>query len=257
MNDPLDEDSDIDSADSADTKLSEMELDEAFTEVDESTPDSVPDDLPEHHSPEWTDYVLSQLTKSELVKDRPRSDGLVRLVKMIIGEVDFLLQVHHVSPEYAAVTCQITIPGGSTVHGSAECSDRNTDIPYNKYPLATAETRAIGRAAKRALGLSNVLTAEEGSEVAQLTVPEVTEDRTEGSITDTQIKFIERMCKKLDISVHKAVIEIVGDHEKIENLSHAEALQVNSVLDGYTRDEDQEYAKLGPFEENWRTTFVK
>ncbi len=250
----LDEHLDVDSAD---TTLSEMDLDETFTEVDENTPDSAPDDRPERHSPEWTDYVLNLLTKNELVKDRPRSDGLVRLVRMLIGEVGFQLCVHHVSPDYAAVTCNIIVAGEVVAHGSAECSEHNTDAPYNKYPLATAETRAIGRAAKRLLGLSNILTAEEDSDVAQLTVPESTEDRTEGSITDTQIKFIARMCKKLDIDVCMTIAWIVGDHEHIGELSHAEALQVNSTLDGYTRDENKEYAKLSPFKKDWRTTFVK
>lgn len=240
-----------------DTQLADMELDEVFTEVDENTPDSVPDDLPERSSPEWTDYVLSLLTKSELVKDRPRADGLVRICKKLMGDIDFDLDVHHVGPDYAAVTCNAQLAGGGSFHGSAECSVNNTDEPYSKYPLATAETRAIGRAAKRVLGLSNVLTAEETSRVAELTIPDCNEDRTEGSITDTQIKFIERMCKKLNVDVRKAVVEITGDHKSIGELSHAEALQVNSVLDGYTRDEDQGYAKLGPFEEDWRTTFVK
>lgn len=240
-----------------DAALAEMELDETFSEVDDSTPDSAPDDLPERYSPEWTDYVLSLLTKKELVKDRPRADGLVRLVKMIIGDVDFDLKVHAVNPDYAAVTCVAILPGGTTIHGSAECTQENTDVPYNKYPLATAETRAIGRVAKRVLGLSNVLTAEEGSEVAQFVTPDDSEDRTEGSITDTQIKFIERMCKKLGISVVRAVTTITGDHEKITELSHAEALQVNSTLDGYSRDEDREYAKLGPYEDDWRNTFAK
>ena len=232
-------------------------LDE-FTPVDEDAPNA-PESSPEKFSPEWTDYVLSLLTKDEFINERPRADGLVRLCGVLVGDINWgSPEVHHVGVDYAAVTITPTLPNGVKVFGSAECTVNDTDAPYNRYPLATAETRAIGRAAKRILGLTNVLTAEETSKVAELTVPEASnEDRTEGSITDTQIKFIDRMCKKLNVDVQKSITEICGEHGNIRELSHAEALQVNTVLDEWTREEDQEYAKFGPYEDDWRNSFEK
>lgn len=236
--------------------LEQVELEEDF-EVEES--DLIEDisekegsQAPEFASPEWTDYILSLLTDDEKVKDSPRTEGLVRITRMLFDEVEFPNpQVHHVTPDYAAVTAAVLVNGRQYV-GSAEVHVENTDAPYNRYPLATAETRALGRAIKRFLCL-NVITAEETSRVADLTVPKSDENRTEGSITTTQIKMIERHCKSLNFDVKKVIISIVGEHDKVTELSHAEALKVSKQLDEWKRNPPEE--DFGSFSQDWQTNF--
>lgn len=213
-------------------------------------------------SVEWTDYILGLLTEDEVVNECPKTDGLWRVACSLNKGISYGVNVLQTSPDYAAVTVSINARQGlfdyCVISGSAECSALNTDPPYNKYPLATAETRALGRALKRLLCI-NVLTAEESSRAANLTIPVSDENRTEGSITSTQISFIERMCKKIDINLENAIIYAVGLHENINELSHAEALRINETLDAWSRDksEDPEYKKLGKFDTSWKSSFYK
>ena len=237
--------------------LEQVELDEDFeVEGDELVGkefrESENPEMPEFASPEWTEYILSLLTEDEKVKDKPRTEGLIRITRMLFDEVEFPNpQVHHVNEGYAAVTAAILVNGRQYV-GSAEVHAENTDAPYNRYPLATAETRALGRAVKRFLCL-NVITAEETSRVADLTIPKSDEDRTEGSITSTQIKTMERHCKSLDLDVKRVVVSVVGEHDKINDLSHAEALQVLKQVDEWKRNPPEE--NLGPFSTDWKSNF--
>lgn len=216
---------------------------------------------PSEGSPEWSSYVLSLLTEDEMPNGRPSTPGLRRVATFLYGPLSSSLTPHVVSQDYAACTVYVDVPAsGARVHGSAECHDQNTDPPFSKYPLATAETRAEGRALKKVLCLENILTAEEASNVAAITIPVSTQDRTEGSITDTQIKFIDRMCKKLEVDLKEAVTQAVGPHEAINDLSHAEALKVNEVLDTWSREPSEptpQYKKLGPYNSDWRTDFSR
>lgn len=240
--------------------VEDLNLDDDFQEVeDESVACDEDEKIPSRTSPDWSDYVMGLLTKDEKVKDKPRADGLNRVARMLNGDFNYRLDVHHVSPEFAAVTCIVTDQDGFDYTGSAECHVTNTDPPYNKYPLATAETRAIGRAMKRILGLTNVLTAEESSRIAELTIPESEEDRTEGSIQPTQINFVDRMCKKLNVNLKNAVVKIIGQHEKINDLSHSESLQLQQALDEWTKDtsEDPGYKQLGDYDPSWKSDFYE
>lgn len=236
--------------------LDEVELEDDF-ELEESQLvgnefEAGEQEAPPFASPEWTDYILSLLTDDEKVKGNPRTEGLVRITRMLFDDVEFPNpQVHHVSPEYAAVTAAVLVHGKQYV-GSAEVHPGNTDPPYVKYPLATAETRALGRAVKRFLCL-NILTAEETSRVADLTIPQSDEDRTEGSITTTQVKMIERHSKSLDFDVKKVIVSVVGNHDKVNDLSHAEALKVLKQLDEWKRNPPEE--SLGPFSQDWQSNF--
>lgn len=235
--------------------LDDVDL-EDFEAVEEDEGFVGPENAPEFASPEWSDYVMGLLTDDEKVNNSPRTEGLVRIARMLFQNLQFpRLQVHHVSPDYAAVTCSV-ICNGCEYMGSAEVHPQNTDSPYNKYPLATAETRALGRAVKRLLCL-NVLTAEETSKVADLTIPKSDENRTEGSITSTQIKLIERQCKSLDYNVVDVIKKTVGDHGSVDEISHAEGLQILKLLDEWKRNspEDSEVEGIGKFSEDWKSNF--
>lgn len=213
----------------------------------------VEDDRPNRFSTEWSDYVMSLFSKDELREGKPTCDGLRRIVQLLYGEIVHQnLSVHHVNEKYAAVTAHIVLPRHSHTYkygdvtfysGSAECTIDNTDDPYAKYPLATAETRALGRAFKMALGLQHVLTAEESSKKSHLVqVSSNEEQRTEGSIEENQIKFIERMLPKLGIEHNEPLVianVILGaKHKNLSKLTHAEALTIIEVLNQWSQSSD-------------------
>lgn len=203
----------------------------------------------------WSDWVLSQLRKDEKYDDKPTCDGLRRLAIRILGPMDITtIDVHAIAQDYAAVSVRLKFSKlGQTVIGSAEVHSNNTDAPFSQYPLATAETRAIGRALRVALNLRKVITAEEGSRKANISIPIIEDqDRSEGSITDTQIKFLDLLCKKNDISIAFAVESAVGAHDKLEDLTNEEAKIVSKLVDVWIKEKPED---LKTYDPNWKSSF--
>jgi hypothetical protein len=246
-------------------KLAEqMDLDEDFEEVErefvlevknttqEDIVVAAPEGMPAMSSPEWSDWVLSQLTKDEMYDGKPTCDGLRRVAIMVFGPMDILPpKVHAINEQYAALTVTLRWPKRE-VSGSAEVHVNNTDAPFSQYPLGSGETRAQSRALRFALNLRKVVTAEEVSRKADISVPITDENRTEGGITSTQSKFIELMCKKNDISVRGSVEAAVGAHDALSDLTYAEAEQVQELLDTWAKERPDEVESFDP---DWKSSF--
>lgn len=206
--------------------------------------------------PEWSDYVLSLLSKDEMSDDKPTTDGLRRVAIFLFGEFDILpLVVHQIDPSYAAVTATLRWPESmKQVSGSAEVTTDNTETPYSKYPLATAETRAIGRALKMALNLKRVITAEESSRKASISTS--FNEEVSDSINSTQIKYIELVCKKHNISIVDVVRKVINPQiTKITDLNHEQSLELQKQLDEWVRNDDVPRTELGDYNPSWRTDF--
>lgn len=210
-------------------------------------------DRPDMGSEEWSDWVLEQLRPDEYPNDRPTCDGLRRIAIKLFGPMDIPKpDVHAIDRGYAAVSVMLIWPM-RMVSGSAEVHENNCDPPFSQYPLATAVTRAMSRALKTALNLRKVITAEEGSRKADISIP-VTDDLETTDITDNQKRFIDLMCKQNDISVKDAVIEAVGPHDSIEELTHAESKTVQKLLDEWSKEKPDDI-DIGPYDPNWKTSF--
>lgn len=212
---------------------------------------------PDQFSPEWTPYVLSLLTKDEFKEDKPTAPGLKRVSNLIFGagRISESQTVHHVSYDYAAVSITLTLDCNNIV-GSAECSQDNTDEPYNKYPLATAQTRALSRAYKRLLGI-DIITAEESSRKAAIS-NNVESDEEAGSITSTQVKFIDLLASKLGptgVNVQAVVNQLHINKSistpNVKHLSHADALIINETLDEMSKDTSKIHEELKGYDKNW------
>lgn len=225
-------------------ELKNTEQDDIMVEKD--------DERPSMSSPEWSDWVLSQLTKDEMYDGKPTCDGLRRVAIGLFGPMDILPPtVHNINEQYAAVTVTLRW-ANRQVSGSAEVHINNTDAPFSQYPLGSAETRAQSRALRFALSLRKVVTAEEVSRKADISVPITDEHRTEGGITSTQTKFIELMCKKNDISIRGVVEAAVGAHDKLADLTYAEADQVQELLDTWAKERPDEVEGFDP---DWKSSF--
>jgi hypothetical protein len=221
-------------------------------------PETTPEALTATPSPEvtvlsqsdlgWTDHVLSMLSDDEKIKGNPTTDGLRRIFEkalncVVIGATTNIVQspepnnekrataIHSLTyvlltndlPEYAKTR---------SVDGSADVYWGNCDKVYRNHPVAVAETRAEGRALRRALKLRKVVAAEE--------LAEDTEDHPDANsvnkITNNQINFIDVIAQRLNINVSK-LLETKGmDHKNIYNMSHEDAVDTIRLLSKYQQN---------------------
>lgn len=142
----------------------DMEKDKATSSAIEKTEEKK--SVPVLGDPGWSEYVLSLIDPSEKIKDSPRMDALRRVAIFLYGRFTTDIQIHE-SPTKenggrATVSAKLTFNDTNIVAtGAADVSELNTHSQYAVHAVATAETRAKGRALKEALCLQNVHTAEE------------------------------------------------------------------------------------------------
>jgi hypothetical protein len=132
---------------------------------------------PEPGDPEWTDYVLDQLSEGEkVVMDRgicPKTDGLRRVATKQYGPLSEETEVLNWPQDgkHSAVV-KVTISykekysdSHRYVSGAANVNSKTTNEPYVYHAVACAETKAEGRALRRLLCLAGVIVAEELGDV--------------------------------------------------------------------------------------------
>lgn len=153
---------------------SENILNGAILDEDSSKPvrDKEPGETPEFASTGWTEYVLSVLdSEKELDNGNPRTDGLRRVAHVLLGNFNIETTIFD-SPNWNngfRATIKVSLhflDSGKKIDGAADVFTGNTDQKFAKYAIATAETRAEGRALRKALLLSKTVTAEEISDVS-------------------------------------------------------------------------------------------
>lgn len=159
------------------------------------------------YTKDWQTELLALLDKDELIEGYPSTDGLLRLTRLVFGEPNIIVNVNK-SPQMddRAATVTVTVRtynerfGACNHMGAADVSPNNTKHPYNLHPVATAETKALGRALKRLLAL-RIHTHEE-----MLGEDSVDYDK----IQDQQIRAIENMSKKLNVNLELLLAEECG-----------------------------------------------
>ena len=157
----------------------------------------------------WTDYVLSLLTDDEKIVGNPTTDGLRRIFETAMDcvMVDSTSEVCQTpdpnNGQRATVVHSVTyvlknVPSDSpfntiTVNGAADVYWGNCDKIFRNHPVAVAETRAEGRALRRALKLRKVVAAEE----LATEIEDNIDGLTVGKISANQINFIDVIAKRL------------------------------------------------------------
>jgi hypothetical protein len=212
--------------------------------------------------PEWHDYVISHLTEQEMFHNRPTVDGLRRVVELIMDGVSDMSTTVVQSPtpdneRRATVVVEILV-GGRKFSGAADAyyGNANTEIEGQRiceYPVALAETRAEGRALKRALGLRLINAAEE---ISNNNDPNTDSD----FITDTQISFIDTMCKNsargMNINIEKFVEKhLPGKVGSIKKLAHGQAVIFIELLTDLQRGEITVSPEVVGYQDDWKNRF--
>lgn len=179
------------------------------------------DTLPQKTDPGWTQYILSLLDpETEMVKKQPKTDGLRRIADLKFGIASLKTNVIESPCEAngwrSVVVVTIKFFDGTEADGAADVCPANTDKNFAVYATAVAETRAEGRALRKALRLVKVLTAEE----------------IEGKITEEPIHKTEELAPKSMITS----LKVVADRMKVD-LEEMTTKEFQKPLDKISKDE--------------------
>ena len=195
-------------------------------------------EAPVRGSPEWQSYVMSLLLPSELVENNPTAAGLRRVCHEVLGNITSsrveVIQYPDEKCNRAVVSYVIscTTPRLEEifVEAVAECNDKNLGEPYSNHMVATAETRAEGRALKKLL-LLNFSTAEELIGAKTVIEP----------ASEVQLRSIKKQAGNLGINFDKFLAVFAGISESQflggRVLSRENAISLQSKLNDFKNDE--------------------
>ncbi len=204
-------------------------------------------------SVEWHDYVMSQFVEDELVKGNPTVDGLRRVAEKVLGPINKffadVLQTPDLENERRA-TVRVTVHFTDTCYqGCADAYYGNSIEPYSHHPVSLAETRAEGRALKRALGLKKINAVEELADVTGDLVPQQTEQDS-GLINATQLRHLDVMGERLNINIKK-MIENEGYSCRSKLLTNDDALKLVEKVSNYQNKSEDILDEIKGYNAEW------
>lgn len=220
---------------------------------------------PSIHDLGWTDYVLGLLSEDEKIAGNPTTDGLRRIFEIVLN-CRLMLSTSSVvqspSPDNekrATVVHSLTYCLNSgiedatglnilTVDGSADVYWGNCDKVYRNHPVAVAETRAEGRALRRALRLRKVVAAEELSK----DIEDHPDDSSVSKISVNQINFIDVIAQRLNVNVIDLMKTLDMDTSNVYNISHEDAVKTIRHLTTLQQDMSKIDSTLLGYDNNWK-----
>ena len=221
--------------------------------------------IPSPNDIEWTDYVLSLLSDDEKINGNPTTDGLRRIFEIalncsIVSSTSNVVQtpspdnekratvihsltyyLNHTSEESNGLNTR-------TMDGSADVYWGNCDKIYRNHPVAVAETRAEGRALRRALKLRKVVAAEE----LVKDVEDHPDHDSVSKITNNQINFIDVIAKRLNINVTKLLETNSMEHKNIYTLEHEDAVKVVRMLSSFQQNVANIPSEILGYNSEWK-----
>jgi len=221
-------------------RLKKEDSKENSTNIEEPINDTVP----KNSDLEWTDYVLSMLSDDEKIKGNPTTDGLRRIFEKVldcevVGAETEIVQTPEPNNEKRATAIHTisyitkdSVVGIKKISGAADVYWGNCDKIYRNHPVAVAETRAEGRALRRALKLRKVVAAEEIVD----SIEDHPDQNSVNKITNNQINFIDVIGQRLNINITKLLEENSLDSKNIYNISHQDAVGIIRNLSKFQQD---------------------
>lgn len=214
---------------------------------------------------EWTDHVLGLLTDDEKINENPTTDGLRRIFeialncRLVASQTKVVQSPEPNNEKRATVVHSITYRLNSetpdtnnlnlvTVDGSADVYWGNCDKIFRNHPVAVAETRAEGRALRRALKLRKVVAAEE---IAK-DIEDHPDENSVSKITNNQINFIDVIAKRLNINVTKLLEKNGLVNDNIYSLLHEDAVTIIRLLSKYQQDMNQIPEDILSYSSEWK-----
>ena len=214
---------------------------------------------PSEYDPEWSEYLLDQLSDSELINGAPTVDGLRRITEKCFGEIIGSNSTIIESPtsqnnQRCTICHTLTISKyrssqSISVDGCVDVLYHKTPYPFKDHLVATADTRAEGKALRRALKI-RVATAEElqnEDEQEALSSDEL--------VNDQQVLALNQLCKRLDLSVTSFVRGEYNKVKKINELRNLEARLLIAKLSEFQRTPKDIPKSYVGYDENWKADF--
>mgnify|MGYP003150738432 CR=1 FL=1 len=247
--------------------------DDFFDTDNEQEVDAVAvESTPIYGSQEWNEYIMSKFENRELVDGNPTCAGLRRVAEDVLGSIivsrpsQVFPSTDVNGPGRATVVFEVVIDwmdSGKlkTFSDVADVWHGNTDDLYCAHPVATASTRAEGRALRKALKI-RCLAAEEltrKKDVESIVRETVNSKKTvdgewqeNDSISDPQINFIDAKCKQLDINVLKFINAGSEQYDSISAVSKKTASSMLSTLNEYQTKKRKASENIMGYDTNWR-----
>lgn len=213
----------------------------------------------------WTDYVLGLLSDDEKISGNPTTDGLRRIFeiamncKVLVSSSNVVQTPDPNNEKRATVVHTIiyhlndTSPDTShlntiTVDGAADVYWGNCDKIYRNHPVAVAETRAEGRALRRALKLRKVVAAEELAKE----IDDNPDHNSVSKISNNQINFIDVMAQRLNINVVKLFSNNQLPVDNIYTISHDDAVNIIRLLSKYQQNISEIVEDIMGYSSDWK-----
>ena len=259
-----------------DQVVDNVNLDADFEEVNDSPELEIKEDeqegevTPSVTSEDWHEYVMSQFKPNELIDGNPITAGLRRVVEVVLGEVietgpvEVFPATDPNGPGRATVIYRVVLEeyeSGRTKSYSdtADVWHGNTDDLFCAHPVATACTRAEGRALRKALKL-RVLAAEDlaKKDIVGIVQQSVNQQPTDGEwnpdekVSPQQINFIDNKCSQLDIDVMKFVNSGSTSYPSINNVTKDTAKNMIVELNKYQNQTTNIPPEVKGYVSNWR-----
>lgn len=231
-------------------------------------------DEPKYGSKEWNDYVMSHFEDGELIDGNPTCAGLRRVAEELLGDIVMSgpCQVYpstdNNGPGRATVVFEVVFDnwrGGPETRVYKEVADvwhGNTDDLFCAHPVATASTRAEGRALRKALKIrclaAEELTRKKDIEAVVKATVKVDAPVVSGvinerdKITAAQTNFLDNKCKQLDINVLK-LVESNGLSTNVSTIGKKAASDLLTLLNEYQNGSKECPSDIKGYEKNWRT----
>jgi len=227
------------------------------------------EDRPSMFDDEWIGYVMAHFKSNELIDGNPICAGLRRVAELLLGDIV------ESGPEQIYPATDSNGPGRATVvfkvvfnwmnEGTlrvfkevADVWHGNTDDLFCAHPVATASTRAEGRALRKALKL-RCLAAEElaKKDIVNIVQESVKQAPTSGDyeagkgISGQQIQFIDNRCNQLDIDVLGFINIGENTYGNIGDVTKDSAKKMIKVLNTYQNGSSIP-DKIKGYNINWR-----
>ena len=249
---------------------------EKIENIEEKLEEEVNDDSrPSMHSPEWNDYVMSHFEPHELVDGNPICAGLRRVAEKLLGTIvesgpdQVFPATEGDGPGRATVVFKVVFSWMDTgmmkvFKEVADVWHGNTDDLFCAHPVATASTRAEGRALRKALKI-RCLAAEElaRKDIVEIVRSAVTGSQAvkfgdtsnlgqEGKITTQQVQYLDNVCLQLDINAFSYINSGEREYDAVADIPKEKAKLIIRKINQYKNNKDLIPDGIKGYDPNWR-----
>jgi hypothetical protein len=228
---------------------------------------------PIYGSKEWHEFIMSKFDDGELFDGNPTCAGLRRIVEDVLGPIissgpcQVFPSQDANGPGRATVVYEIVIDWNGTgeyrtFKEVADVWHGNTDDLFCAHPVATASTRAEGRALRKALKV-RCLAAEELAkkdiaaivrQTVKMDAPTTGEISDRDKISSAQINFLDNKCKQLNINVMNFINMGDTKYSNINTMTKKVASEMLTKLNEHQTGEKVLPESVRGYDKNWRVT---